>query len=112
MAGMELKKKKEQVELLLGLFPHLRDDDHELFAQVLYSKYTRRIHSGMSAFELIEEIRKKNVPHFESIRRVRQKLQEEEPELRGQKYAERHKRKQEVKSEIKQWTQKGTYQRI
>ena len=47
---------------------------------------------NISATEFLQNYSEANYTNFESIRRVRQKLQEENPELRGVRWIERKKR--------------------
>lgn len=73
----------KMVEDILRNYPGTRDDDRELI-QTLYGKYY-----GVDFYKPWGAvIRDKNLPSFESIRRCRQKLQEQNEDLRGSKKSE------------------------
>ena len=91
-----LQKTKELVKSLLIRHPELRDDDFSLYmaaiAQSLRQKnlYTTEI---QKVLRILNTAHKDNIiPNPESVRRSRQKLQEDEPDLRGQKYYDRPRR--------------------
>ena len=54
----------------------------------------------MSARDILKRLAKGDLPSYESISRCRRKLQEECPNLRGEKWHERHKRAKVIKEEI------------
>jgi hypothetical protein len=87
-----------RVEYILIKWPLTRDSDMVLVAQfwALESKFNEK----NTAFEVFELIKDGKLTNFESIRRVRCKLQECYPELRGLKYQERHKRQSSVVSNL------------
>ena len=87
-------KLKSLVLSLLTKHPELRDDDRRLCVNVWNCelKFRGRDGSSMSTFEFFEAFKQGIVSHAESIRRQRQKLQELNKELRGQRYQERHKK--------------------
>ncbi len=63
-----------------------RDDDKLLLTKVWEKEtHAKDVHS------LLEEIRDGTLSHFESVRRVRQRIQEKNPSLRGEKWDTRHK---------------------
>ena len=73
----------KMVEEILRSYPGTRDDDRELI-KTLYGKYY-----GIDFYKPWGAvIRDKNLPSFESIRRCRQKLQEQNEDLRGSKKSE------------------------
>lgn len=88
-----------KVEYILNKWPLTRDSDMVLVAQfwALESKFNEK----NTAYEVFDLIKNGKVTNFESIRRVRAKLQEAYPELRGLKYQERHKRQSSVVSNLK-----------
>jgi len=74
---------QQMVENVLRQYPGTREDDRELI-QTLYGKYY-----GVDFYKPWGAvIRDKNLPSFESIRRARQKLQENDESLRGSKESE------------------------
>lgn len=78
-----LKTIQQMVEDILRQYPGTRSDDRELI-QTLYGKYY-----GVDYYKPFGAvIRDKNLPSFESIRRCRQKLQEHNEDLRGNKKSE------------------------
>ena len=92
------------VKDLLVKFPATRDSDPYLIAtywrQELHEKDIKTIH--MTGFDLLSKIAHEELTSPETIRRCRQELQRLNPELRGQKYSERHKRATEVCEAVKQ----------
>jgi hypothetical protein len=93
---------KSRVKKLLVNFPELRDDDFKLIA-TYYSYESGGWESlkKVSAYDFLINFANHRYTSFESIRRVRCRLQEKEQELRGQKYEERKKLEQKIKEEIK-----------
>lgn len=65
--------------------PDTRDDDSSLLVKI-WSKETQ----ADSLEEFFKELKNGNISHFESIRRIRQKIQEKNPKLRGRKWEVRH----------------------
>ena len=89
------KEIKQNVRRLLERYPETRDCDLKLVAM-----YWSEI-DGYMELEL-SNIYNGDVTHFESIRRSRQRLQEEFEELRGYKYKVRKKKLEpEVRELIK-----------
>ena len=92
---MKITRNKKIVESLLRAIPHLRDDDNKLLASVWYEQIKK------SGYEILKMVADKQLANSESIRRIRQKLQEINPELRGEIYYERHKEKKRVEIELR-----------
>ena len=88
---MNTIKVKETVENLLRKREHLRDDDNKLIASYWWLELkSKNIDiNELSALEFLEMYSKCSLTNAESIRRIRQKLQEEKEFLRGHKYYER-----------------------
>ncbi|GIW49171.1 MAG: hypothetical protein KatS3mg079_647 [Caloramator sp.] len=63
-----LHRVKQQVEFILNNYPETRNDDKKLTAYILKEFYK---------VNLIDDICKPEIPSLESIRRCRQKLQEQ-----------------------------------
>lgn len=100
---------KVKVADILVRYPSTKDNDRELIAR--YWKMQ------VEELEHIARGKLQSLPYFtidsflaafitgefenpETIRRLRQKLQEQYPHLRGQKYLERHAHQEEVKKEL------------
>lgn len=102
---MQVLKAKEVVENLLKTRPELRDDDRALIAAVWTMAAEQRYVKPTYEVSLQEFLRgyvKGGFVSAESIRRSRAKLQQDHPELRGEKYEERHKvREPQVREELK-----------
>ena len=87
---------KENVIYLLRNFPETRDCDLKLVAR--YWSYFDNCH----IFVKVSQIYYGHVTHFESIRRMRQKLQQDNEDLRGVRYKTRkNKLEKEVREIIK-----------
>ena len=83
----ELKNTKEIVASILKTSKRAREYDETLFCLVLNKLGT----SWESRFcDVMEKIENGELPKLESIRRCRQKLQEENPDLRGENYEIKH----------------------
>ena len=90
----------DNVEKLLTISPPLRDNDERLMANI-WAKYIGEHElNDMDAKDLLSSLAKGLLPSYESISRCRRKLQEECPNLRGEKWHERHKRADNIKMEI------------
>ena len=78
-----LKKIKPQVRHLLEEYPSLRGDDFLLIGTVYHRYY------GVGYDETFLDVMKRHkdlgLPSFETIRRTRQKVQEENPSLESSK---------------------------
>jgi len=86
----QMREIKEMVKHLLVTYPHLRDDDFKLVATyLLFEIGGREKADKITATEFLKNYSEAKFTNFESIRRVRQKLQEENPELRGERWIER-----------------------
>jgi hypothetical protein len=83
---------KDMVAYLLQHKPETRDCDIKLMS-VIY----RRLCEGKDFFT---EFEAKRLPSPETIRRWRAKHQEENEELRGAKYNDRHEYQKQVKKEL------------
>ena len=93
---------KPKVLKLLIEKPHLRDDDNRLIANIFLNEgggYDTM--QKISAYEFLRLFAEGKFTNFESIRRVRAKLQEEHPELRGKTYKERQKKGTDTTISIK-----------
>lgn len=98
-----MKNCKEKVRELLKEFPEYRDDDLRLIAAFYYSNYGKQMtFENMSAMEFLMNFSKGVYLAPDQITRVRRRLQEQDQELRGKKYTERHKLESEIRETIKE----------
>lgn len=72
---------KNLITFLLRTEPSLRDSDSKLIQRV-YEIYRVDVYNN-SFSDVIYRIEKSEIPNFESIRRCRQKVQEENPNLKS-----------------------------
>lgn len=102
-ASTEIKKICDLVRELLENFPHLRDDDDKLVANI----WIRELGGAEKAKEvsayyfLAQYSGYKAFTSAESITRARRKLQNTHLHLRGEKYLERMTEQENVKEFIK-----------
>ena len=93
---------KDRVKALLVKHPHLRDSDNKLIATVwkfdLYKVDIDPMELNANAF--LQLYADNELTNSETIRRVRQKLQEENPELRGTVNEARQKEGEQVRRDI------------
>ena len=98
----KLKTLKEKVEILLTKFPELRDDDKLLVTKMWFyelKKYEVEP-SLMTAMQFFEIYQQNVLSNSDLITRARRKIQEENPELRGKSWEERHKEGEETRFDI------------
>lgn len=74
---------KPKVEYLLRMYPRLRDDDFLLVGMVYHEYYG--IGYDIGFLEVMKKHKELDLPSFETIRRTRQKVQEENPALESSK---------------------------
>ena len=99
---IELKDTKQKVKSLLISYPHLRDSDERLIATYwMKESGSKDALDRISATEFLLKFVQGFYTNPESIRRVRQKLQEEDESLRGNNYNKRQKLKDNVRNEIR-----------
>jgi hypothetical protein len=96
----EIKIIKQKVKLLLEEFPHLRESDEKLIANIWFSQLEKDKKKTMTAFDFLSEFANGNFASPESIRRSRAKVQEQNENLRGANYKARKKEEEEVRNEI------------
>ena len=93
---------KDRVKALLEKHPHLRDSDNKLIATIwkqdLYNMALNP--DGIAATNFLFFYADGQLSNAETIRRVRQKLQEENPDLRGTVNEARQKEGEEVRKQI------------
>ncbi len=98
----EMSLIKDRVKALLVKHPHLRDSDCKLIANIWNQDLLKM---GINPLErtanfLLSLYSQERLTNAETIRRVRQKIQEENPELRGTVNEARQKEGEEVRKEI------------
>ena len=94
---MNILKTKDKVLKLLKEHPHLRDDDNKLIANIWFGEIKGQ---NLTAQSFLEKFANGKLTNPESIRRMRQKLQEEFVNLRGNNWNERHKHQVKVKQQL------------
>ena len=93
---------KEKVKILLEKYPHLRDSDERLIATYwMFEVGGQDSLSRMTAHQFLQNFVEGAYTSPESIRRVRQKIQEQNETLRGKSYYKRQKLAKDVRSTIK-----------
>jgi hypothetical protein len=97
----KMKSIKQDIKNLLIQDKRYRDDDALLLCRYYYNRCGGEdAFITMSAINLLNLLANKSLPFPDSITRVRRKLQEQEPELRGDKWEERHALEEETSKEI------------
>ena len=96
---MKLHNKDVIIDLLTNK-EHLRDNDQALIANIWWRELVTRGKDKSTAFEVLKIFSEGKLSNPESIRRSRQKIQEEQPELRGISYRARHREQDNVKEQL------------
>ena len=100
---MKLNKCKDIVVDILTELPETRDNDILLMQGVWRKQmefYGVQNLDDQPIWFLFKSMRNKRVSHPSSIKRVRAKLQEQCPNLRGESYNKRHKLQKEVLNDL------------
>ena len=93
---------KTRVKYLLVKFPDLRDDDFKLVATYYsYESGGWDALKEVTAYDFLLNFANHKYTSFESIRRMRCRLQEKEDNLRGENYEKRKKLEEKIREEIK-----------
>lgn len=101
MIVKKMKSIKNDVRELLIKYPQYKDNDSKLISAFYFLKYGgRKIFENKTAMQFLTDFANKKFPFPDTITRVRRKLQESEPELRGENYKKRHQHDAEVKKTI------------
>ena len=95
---------KDKVFELLTNFPHLRDSDEKLCANIWFSHLE---HSCYNVKQFLKMYADGKLPNSDSITRCRRKIQEEHPELRGNSYSQRQAKQEKIKEELKYTSEKN-----
>ena len=97
----KIKNIQDVVKDALIKHPRYRDDDNKLIAFIWWKHLkNNNIPEDIIAMDFLQLYAKNELPQADAITRARRKVQEENPELRGQLYNERHQLKEEVKNNI------------
>jgi len=97
----EMSLVKDRVKALLEKHPHLRDNDNRLIATVWkFDMLNKNLSRNTTALDFLNLYAQNKLTNAETIRRVRQKIQEENPDLRGTVNEARQKEGEEVRKEI------------
>ena len=98
----EMSLVKDRVKALLEKHPHLRDSDNKLIATIWKYDLLQQCLpiENITAYNFLELYSKEKLTNAETIRRVRQKIQEENPDLRGTVNELRQKEGEEVRKNI------------
>jgi hypothetical protein len=83
---------------LLKKYPRAKDDDMYLVA-IYYYTYYPKLTQG-SAMDFLKSLSESRLVSSDFITRTRRKLQEHNEHLRGTKWKERHKKQEEVISDL------------
>ena len=78
------------IESILINNKNSRDNDLILFQEYLKLKYENKYY-GLLAIDLLNDINEGRINNFDSVSRVRRKLQENNVQLRGNRWDKRHK---------------------
>lgn len=97
----QIKSLKAKVTQLLINKESNRDSDNKLIANIWHSQIGGANIAKMSAMELLILVSEGKLSSPESIRRVRQKVQEMNLNLRGKSYKMRKEHAAEVRKEIR-----------
>lgn len=100
--GVKITKNIDKVRWFLENKPDTRDSDNKLISY-FWSNEAKKIGCNpkdISAREFLTLMSKDAFTSSESIRRCRQKVQEEEPRLRGKNYKGKQKHQETVQEEL------------
>jgi hypothetical protein len=95
----KLKQAKDKVKALLIKSPELRDNDNRLIANYYYHESDSNL-LKITALDFLHQFAEGKFTNPETIRRCRQRLQEECPELRGKLWHEKQHAGGEVRKEV------------
>ena len=98
----EMSLVKDRVKDLLVKHPHLRNDDYKLFATIWKFDLLkmREDPHEITGERLLFLYSDQQLTNAETIRRVRQKIQEENPDLRGTVNEARQEQGEQVRKQI------------
>ena len=88
----DFKTVKDKVKFLLETNPFLRDNDMKLIATYYFHEIGKEEIDNLNAYDLLTKISSSKMTNFETIRRLRMQLQQNDESLRGSEYKNRKKR--------------------
>jgi hypothetical protein len=88
----DFKTVKDKVKFLLETNPVLRDNDMKLIATYYFHEIGKEEIDNLNAYDLLTKISSSKMTNFETIRRLRMQLQQNDESLRGSEYKNRKKR--------------------
>jgi len=91
------KQLQDKVEVILSTYPQSRDNDNLLISTVWYSEIEDK---NIRTAIFLRKIANGELTSTESICRVRRKVQEQNPHLRGERWKLRHEKADEVRREV------------
>lgn len=101
MLHNQMKTLKDRVRDMLMRYPQYRDNDYKLMAHVwMIEMGGQEDCRNRTAMDFLQTYSKGTLSHAESIRRMRQKIQEQNPDLRGDKWQERSDMQQTIRMKI------------
>lgn len=89
-----------KIRYWLKNYPELRDSDEKLYIKALKFYHPELRGVSMSFLMFAYKFEKGEYINFETVRRTRQRVQEEFPETRGELYEKRRKNADEVKEAL------------
>ena len=99
--GMFKKKLKGEIKELLEEYPITRDDDNKLVCNIWWKEAGGHlVVQKLMAHDFLSKIANGSLSSWETITRIRRKLQEELPALRGKKWDSRHNKVNDVVDEL------------
>jgi hypothetical protein len=96
-----LKNNKDKVEYILKNNKRARDNDNYLVALFWYYENPKIMDNTITMHEFLRSFKNNMIVSPDIITRSRRKLQEFDPELRGENYNKRHKSAKYIKNNIK-----------
>ena len=94
------KNTHETVEEMLKRYPETQDSDTSLTAIIWYKELLSLGWNKEDAIRFCQVLKSGKLSHPQSIRRTRQIIQKNEPDLRGKTYLKRQKNSNKIKKEI------------
>jgi len=95
----DYKRIKEKVKLLLVEHPSTKDNDNELVCWFWYYE-SKNENKNFSFLDFLTQYKNNNFTNSDNITRVRRKLQEQYPSLRGKTYNKRQNICSDLKNKI------------